>query len=822
GGVKSGQPPSAAPTGPAVHGGNKVYKSGPLFLSSKGIGWTSWKKRWFILTQTSLVFYRSDPNVIPQKGSEANLTLGGIDLNSSGSVVAKEDKRLITVLFTDGRDGRAFTLKAETLEDLHEWKIALEEALLYAPSAALVVGQNGIFKNDQSNAADATSEKSKDRQTVKSMVIGRPILLALEDIDGTPSFLEKALRFIEEYGVNTEGILRQAADVEDVERRIQEYEKGKSEFSAEEDPHIIADCIKYVLRELPSPPVPASCCKALLEAYRSDRSMRVSATRTAICETFPEPNRRLLQRILIMMQTIASRKAVNRMSTSAVAACMAPLLLRPLLAGDCDIENDFDVGGDGSVQLLQAAAAANHAQAIVITLLEEYGNIFGDGAATHEPYTDSEETGSDSEEITDDDSFDDDEQDVSEYSGSDVDENAEHGPGSARSEAAEDHHSKMQISNSHRSESSPSEEDAALEGSKNLSSRQTKAPLVQNDSIENADHPTPDSNKLESQHDKSSDADVAEASFDEISSELMHRPARTLRRPIALGRTPAKKNLSMESIELPLEDDLEIRNVECGEADLENKILNEARIQFYTIAKSLLQETLENRKHDLYGRRAALEKDVAQLQVQLQKEMDLNAALVAACKTSKCHVSISSLVDDKMKSELEEIIRAETDVENLKKQADDLDFQLHERRAENSKIGHHSGDFNNQNVDCVQSKTKDKQPPAYNVVTNTSENPSKVKQAEAAGAQGSKSRNAPRDLESKDDVSKQTGASSNIAAEPGSNKQQPGSNMASRKTTAKGEVSSSTTSALSKLTNRLNFLKERRSQIATELQSMDK
>lgn len=79
----------------------------------------------------------------------------------------------------------------------------------------------------------------------------------------------------------------------------------------------------------------------------------------------------------MMMQTVASHKAENRMSSSAVAACMAPLLLRPLLAGDCELENDFDVGGDGSAQLLQAAAAANHAQAIVITLLEEYDKIFG-------------------------------------------------------------------------------------------------------------------------------------------------------------------------------------------------------------------------------------------------------------------------------------------------------------------------------------------------------------------------------------------------------------------------------------------------------------
>jgi hypothetical protein len=40
------------------------------------------------------------------------------------------------------------------------------------------------------------------RRPVKSMVVGRPILLALEDIDGSPSFLEKALTFIETYGTS--------------------------------------------------------------------------------------------------------------------------------------------------------------------------------------------------------------------------------------------------------------------------------------------------------------------------------------------------------------------------------------------------------------------------------------------------------------------------------------------------------------------------------------------------------------------------------------------------------------------------------------------
>lgn len=77
-----------------------------------------------------------------------------------------------------------------------------------------------------------------------------------------------------------------------------------------------------------------------------------------------------------MMRTVVSHKSENLMSTSAVAACMAPLLLRPLLAGECEVENDFNMGGDGSFQLMQAAAAANHAQAIVIILLEEFKAIF--------------------------------------------------------------------------------------------------------------------------------------------------------------------------------------------------------------------------------------------------------------------------------------------------------------------------------------------------------------------------------------------------------------------------------------------------------------
>jgi hypothetical protein len=44
-----------------------------------------------------------------------------------------------------------FLSQADTLEDLNEWKNALENALAQAPNSAQTLGQNGIFRNDPAN-----------------------------------------------------------------------------------------------------------------------------------------------------------------------------------------------------------------------------------------------------------------------------------------------------------------------------------------------------------------------------------------------------------------------------------------------------------------------------------------------------------------------------------------------------------------------------------------------------------------------------------------------------------------------------------------------
>ncbi|ONK75312.1 uncharacterized protein A4U43_C03F15540 [Asparagus officinalis] len=634
-----------------------IIKSGPLFLSSRGIGWTQWKKRLFILTPTSLTFCRIDPNVLPQKGIEANTVLGAIDFSNSGSIVVKTDKKFLTISIPDAPpDARTFTLKGETSEELQEWKTALENAIEQAPSATASVSHSGSFRTETANSVEASFEQRKDVKPTESTIIGRPVLLALEDVDGSPSFLEKALRFIEDYGIKVEGILRQSADVEEVLRRFREYEQGKNEFSPDEDAHVIGDCIKYVLRELPSSPVPASCCTALVEAY----------------------------------------------------TCMAPLLLRPLLAGECEFEDNFNMGGDGSLQLLKAAAAANHAQAIVIIMLEEFEIIFDEEFSQDGSYSSDSYTGSEEEyDIVDDESTDNDILEDEEYHGAhdgldaDTEDDLEHSSSGTLSGSSSYLGSDLSENEEDRSpdSSSPGDEEdvETTERPSNLSdattsvqdigqkqstgippTQDTGAPkngVLQNENSNSVVLPNnQDKNSVKDVHTSSNTRKSVSHTSSGNPASLRKRstvPTTSMRRPTRWGHTSGRKNLSMESIDFSTDDESAIQRLETTKSDLETKIAKEVK------GNAVLYESLEKRKEALHERRSALEKDVETLQEQLEKERDLRASLESGLMNMRPgHVSITSTMDGKTRADLEEINLTEADIINLKQKVTDLRGQL--------------------------------------------------------------------------------------------------------------------------------------------------
>ncbi|KAJ8446853.1 hypothetical protein Cgig2_016163 [Carnegiea gigantea] len=594
-------------------------------------------------------------SAIPQKGVEVNLTLGGIDLNNSGSVVVREDKKLLTVLFPDGRDGRAFTLKAETLEDLYEWKTALEQALEQAPSAALVMGHNGIFQNDTSDAIDGSFHLCP--------------------------------------WVKVEGILRQSADVEEVERRVRDYEQGKNEFGMDEDADVVGDCVKHVLRELPSSPVPASCCTALLEAYKIDsKEARVRAMRLAILDALPEPNQRLLQRVLKMMHIIASYSSDNLMSSSAVAACMAPLLLRPLLAGECEFDDDFDMACDNSTQLLAAANAASNAQAIIATLLEEYENIF-DIVLLFEfdmfirlDYVlqrcsisaDSHIENSENDDPTDDESVDVKEKGYHdggneadrERDNDQTDDDQEWTLGGKMSESNGYAGSKLygyKAFGADESDGSPHANRASSVSSKAFSNPQTFQKY--DPQLSDGSKPVKLSRSLIDVMESPMPPGEFYGSMGEIPSSMDPGP------PMPVPW----KSPSVEPIDSSGEEELAIQRLVTIKNDLRHQIANEVR------GNAALQASLERRKHAVHEHRLALEQDIQRLQKQLQAEKDLRAALEVGLSMSPGQLSGSYGMDPKIRAELEEIALAEADVARLKQKVAELHCQLNLQRR------HHFG-----------------------------------------------------------------------------------------------------------------------------------
>ncbi|XP_035815823.1 rho GTPase-activating protein REN1 isoform X7 [Zea mays] len=749
-----GDPNSTSETGdspPASCPNCQVLKSGHLLLSSKGIGWTSWKKRWFVLTRASLVFFRSDPNVPPPRGAEPIVTLGGIDLNNSGSVVIKEERKLLTVFFPDGHGERTFTLKAETTGDLNEWRNALESAIAQAPSIANTMGQNPIFSTDvEAESAESPAEHFVCGAAEDRSVIGRPAKFALVDADGSPSFLEKALKFIEDH--------------------------GKNEFSPEEDAHVIGDCIKYVLREMPSSPVPASCCTALVKAYRSDKARRLDEINRVINEVFPEPNRQLLQRTLKMMQVVESHKAVNRMSQSALAACMAPLLLRPLLLGECDIDNEFSMGGDSSFQLLQAAAAANHAQAIVIIMMEEFDQIFDDseeGSCSSDAYTESEDD-VDKEYSTDNDTHDD---DGSYDSGEDdIEEDLDYSDDS-------EHDSKINANIKDGKVKNNISETAEV-----AQAEDTSPMDINSQSNQKQESCGPNGSKDRILRSTSRSSSSREKTMEKSCSSA-HKGKRTL-----WGRTSARKDLSTEEIECCSDDEALVEKLESNKIDLQSKIAKEAK------ENAILWSSLEKRKEELHERRLALEKEVENLRDQLKRVMNLRRGQVSSPSTIDSKVRGQQLCCESCNQRLLNTDRLSgpesSSVEASPTVGSDPAFDM--------------GDIEQSRKQAAQHSPSSRDKPSHEAVGGiTQRAPQRGHSIAREGQDGSSSLSSSN---SKWNLAQKQYSNSPLIR---------GLHVSSRLEDFGGSISPAASSALAKLTNRLNFLKERRALLASEMQSLD-
>ncbi|XP_039688943.1 rho GTPase-activating protein REN1 isoform X1 [Medicago truncatula] len=159
---------------------------------------------------------------------------------------------------------------------------------------------------------------------------------------------------------------------------------------------------------------------------------------------------------------------------------------------------------------------------------------------------------------------------------------------------------------------------------------------------------------------------------DAISNRKMHR------RRTVLGQNHGSKDLSMESIDFLDENEAEVERLEAVKTELHRQIAEEVKINVK------LQSYVETRKEALYERRVVLERNVDKLQEQLLMEKSLRATLEAGLEFPPGTSSELSGIDEKTKTNVEEIVLIEADLADLERKVNELGLRLNAQLEWNS------------------------------------------------------------------------------------------------------------------------------------------
>lgn len=286
----------------------------------------------------------------------------------------------------------------------------------------------------------------------------------------------------------------------------------------------------------------------------------------------------------------------------------------------------------------------------------------------------------------------------------------------------------------------------------------------------------------------------------------------------------ARKDLATEGADCRSDDDeVHIVNLENKKSNLQSKLTEEVK------ENTVLQASLEKRKEALHGRRIALEKEVENLRDQLQKERNLRSSLESGLMNMRRgQVSFPSTIDSKTKADLEEVAAAEADIMNLKQKVSDLRGQLNNEVQLSSTSLCESCSNNKRFLNA------DKLVEGGQNAVLSPENSSSVEAPPIVGSNSvpdmfwATNQMVQKMLYSKGETLKD-GQDGPLASRWNFSQRQYSNNPVMSRVQGSNAYSSNKTeesgaapsSALAKLTSRLNFLKERRALLANEMQNLD-
>eukprot|EP01103_Thecamoeba_quadrilineata_P019667 TRINITY_DN8069_c0_g1_i1.p1 TRINITY_DN8069_c0_g1~~TRINITY_DN8069_c0_g1_i1.p1 ORF type:complete len:890 (+),score=172.81 TRINITY_DN8069_c0_g1_i1:113-2782(+) len=165
-------------------------------------------------------------------------------------------------------------------------------------------------------------------KTKKVFGVPLKLLSQRENNAEIPTFLTKSVLFINENGMDREGIFRQTGRSTQVQHLKDLYNQGKKVFfNTDLNPHSVAELIKLWLCELPEPIIPWEIFQDYQKLKGLGEDILIQELNKSVHEKTNRYSKHVLQHVMKMVFRISQRQEANKMPVSNLATVFAPCLL---------------------------------------------------------------------------------------------------------------------------------------------------------------------------------------------------------------------------------------------------------------------------------------------------------------------------------------------------------------------------------------------------------------------------------------------------------------------------------------------------------------
>jgi RalA-binding protein 1 len=143
-----------------------------------------------------------------------------------------------------------------------------------------------------------------------------------------PYFLMRMIQYLEEKGLQEEGILRVSGSVGEINSLKEALQHGEDVDYSSHDPHAVAGLLKVFFRELPAPIIPEPYHSRILEVmFNQDMldDQRVVEVKM-ILDQLPIPNRAILRMLMNFLVKVNCNADKNKMTIQNLVTCMVPTI----------------------------------------------------------------------------------------------------------------------------------------------------------------------------------------------------------------------------------------------------------------------------------------------------------------------------------------------------------------------------------------------------------------------------------------------------------------------------------------------------------------